>query len=145
MKKVFGILPCLLLLVSLSFAKAMPNDKILKSFETTFFGTQDVKWYEHPDYCEVSFVQAGIRSNVRYDLQGRFLGSTRYYKEQQLPTNILFKLKNRYQNKNIIGVTEITNNDEIHYYVKMEDNKNLTTIKVNGYGQMEVYEKYKKA
>ena len=132
------------LLASVSFANPMPNDKILKSFETTFFGTQEVKWYEHPEYAEVSFVQAGIRSNVRYDLQGKFLGSTRYYQEQQLPTNILCKIKNRYQNKNILGVTEITNSDEINYYVKMDDGKHLMTVKLNGNGQMEVYEKYKK-
>ena len=70
--------------------------------------------------------------------------STRYYKEQHLPTNILFKLKSKYTDKSIFGVTEFTTSDEVNYYIKLEDSKNWITVKVNGNGQMELIEKYKR-
>ena len=144
MKRVSISVVCLFLLAATSFAY-LPNEKVLKSFESTFSSPQEVKWYEHPDYYEVSFVQSDIRANVKYDLEGNFMSSTRYYKEQQLPTNILCKLKKRYADKNIFGVTELTSTDEVNYYIKLEDSKNWITVKVNGNGQMEVFEKYKKA
>ncbi|MEJ7766454.1 MAG: hypothetical protein WKF89_01495 [Chitinophagaceae bacterium] len=143
MKKALISFACLLLIVVTSRA-SLPNDKVLKSFMSTFNSPLEVKWFEHPNYYEVSFVQSEVRANVKYDLQGNFLGSTRYYKEQQLPTNILCKLKKKYADKIIFGVTELTSSEEVNYYVKIEDSKNWFTIKVNGNGQMEIFEKYKK-
>ncbi len=134
----------LLLLTVTCFAKT-PNDKVLKSFHTTFTSPKQVKWYEHKNYYEVSFAQASVRANVRYDLEGNFLNSTRFYKEQQLPANILCQLKRKYADKTIFGVTEIASPEEIYYYVKLEDSKRWLTIKVNSNGQMEVLEKYRKA
>jgi len=144
MKRTFTIFAGLFILAATCFAK-IPNEKVLKTFKATFSSPSEVKWYDHPDFYEVSFVQADIRSNVKYDLEGNFLSSTRYYKEHQLPTNILCKLKKKYDDKTIFGVTEITNSEEIVYYVKLEDAKNWITVKVNGNGQMELFEKYKKA
>lgn len=134
----------LLLLAATCFAKT-PNDKVLKSFHTTFISPKQVKWYEYKDYYEVSFAQEFVRANVKYDLEGNFLSSTRYYKEQQLPANILCQVKRKYADKTIFGVTEIANREEIYYYVKLEDNKRWFTIKVSSNGQMEMFEKYKKA
>lgn len=134
----------LLLLAVTCFAKA-PNDKVLKSFHATFLSPKQVKWYEHKDYYEVSFAQASVRANVKYDLEGNFLSSTRYYKEHQLPANILYQVKKKYADKTIFGVTEVANPEEIYYYVKLEDSKRWLTIKVNSNGQMEVYEKFRKA
>jgi len=78
-------------------------------------------------------------------MEGNFIGSTRYYKEQHLPTGILYKLKKKYSDKNVFGVTEITSGDEVNYYVKLEDEKSWITVKINGNGQMELIEKYRKA
>lgn len=134
----------LLLLAATCFAET-PNDKVLKSFHTTFLSAKQVKWYEHKDYYEVSFAQASVRANVKYDLEGNFLSSTRYYKEHQLPANILYQVKKKYADKTIFGVTEIASPEEIYYYIKLEDSKRWLTIKVSGSGQMEVFEKYRKA
>lgn len=144
MKNVIASIACLFLFAAFVSAK-MPNEKVLKSFESTFEKPQEVKWYDHPDYYEVSFLQEGTKANVKYDLEGNFLSSTRYYREHQLPTNILCKLKKKYGDKSIFGVTENTTIDEVNYYIKLEDEKNWITVKVSGNGQMELYEKYKKA
>ncbi len=144
MKKLLVSLSCMFLLAATCLAD-VPNEKVLKTFHTTFSHAQRVKWMEHEDFFDVSFVQSGIQSNVRYDKSGAFLSCTRYYNEQQLPVNILCKLKDRWSDRKVFGVTEVTSQDNINYFVKMYDNKNWYSVKVSDDGQMEVVEKYKKA
>ena len=133
-----------ILMMATAFA-GTPNDKVLKVFNATFISPQDVTWYDHEDYYDVSFLQSGIRSTVKYDKEGNFMSSIRYYGEQNLPINIVFQLKKKFADKKVFGVTEMTNADEVNYYVKLEDDKNWITVKVSGNGQMTSIEKYKKA
>lgn len=144
MKKLVISLSCLFVLVTSCLAD-LPNEKVLKNFRTTFSRAQKVKWMEHDNYFDVSFVQSGIQSNVRYEKDGSFMNCTRYYTEQQLPVNILCKLRDKYADKKVFGVTEVTTQDDISYYVKMYDSKNWLSVKVTNDGQMEVVEKYRKA
>ena len=144
MKKTFILFSCFFLLAATTFAYP-PNEKVLKSFQIIVSNPREVKWFDHANYYEVSFIQTDVRSTVKFDLEGNFISSTRYYKEQQLPTSILYKLKKGYAGKHIFGVTELTTNEDVHYYVKLEDDKNWFIIKVNGNGQMELSEKYRKA
>lgn len=144
MKKKLVTYASLMLMAATCFAFT-PNDKVLKSFHSTFLSPKQVKWFEHKNYYEVSFAQASVRANVKYDLEGNFLSSTRFYKEHQLPANILYQLKKKYADKTIFGVTEIANPEEIYYYVKLEDNKRWLTVKVSSNGQMEVFERFRKS
>lgn len=142
MKKVITTFAALFMIVA-AFASA-PNDKVLKIFNATFISPQEVTWYDHADYYDVSFVQAGIRSSVKYDKEGNFMSSIRYYGEQNLPINVVCQLKKKYASKKVYGVTEVTNSDIINYFVKLEDEKNWITVRVSGNGQMTSIEKYKK-
>ncbi len=142
MKKVFTLLTCALL-TAVVYAYD-PNEKVLKSFNETFTSAEDVKWEEYPTYYSVSFVNAGIRSKVNYDLEGNMTGSIRYYAPQMLPLNIFNTLKKQNPKKNLFGVTEVTSGSDVTYYVKIEDDKNWITLKVDQAGNSEVFEKYKK-
>lgn len=142
MKKVFFIL-CTVLLGAGAYAFD-PNEKVLKSFKETFANAEEVKWQEYDNYYTVSFVTGSIRSKVNYDKEGNVLGSTRYYKPQQLPLNIFHRVKKDYPKKTMFGVTEITANNEVSYYIKLEDAKFWTTIKVDDAGESTLFEKYKK-
>lgn len=144
MKNLIAGFACLFLLTASCLAE-LPNDKVLKTFQTTFASAKQVKWMEYGPYFEVSFVQANIQASVRYDKEGNFLSCTRYYDEQQLPVNIACKLKSKYADKTVFGITELTNAEDITYYVKMFDNKNWYCIKVDGNGRTEMVEKYRKA
>ena len=73
------------------------------------------------------------------------LSSIRYYTPSMLPLNVLNKLKKDHPKKSLFGVTEVTSGTQVTFYVKMEDEKNWYTIKTDGSGYSEVYEKYKKA
>jgi hypothetical protein len=93
----------------------------------------------------VNFKQGDILTKVEYDKEGNFLNSLRYYTEKNLPVNILCRLQKKYADKKVFGVTEITSEASVEYYIKLEDAENWITVKSNVDGIMQVVEKYKKA
>src|SRR3954469_1172062 len=141
MKK-FIIATCSLLFISLAAFADSPNEKVLKAFNATFTSPQEVTWYDHDDFFDVTFVQNGVRSNVKYDKEGNFVSSIRYYSEQNLPVNILCQLRKKFGDKKVFGVTEMTSLEEVNYYIKLEDDKSWITVKVSGNGHVESVEKY---
>jgi len=144
MKKVI-IIALGVLLSAGAFAFAPdPNERVLKAFNETFSGAEEVKWEEYATYYTVSFVNAGIRSKVNYDKEGNMLGSIRYYAPKMLPLNILNKVTREYPKKNLFGVTEVTFGSDVTYYVKLEDAKHWFTVRVDAAGNTQLTEKYKK-
>ena len=145
MKKLLAILASTLLVVSAYALDPNVNEKVLKSFKETFSAAEDVKWEEFQNYYTVSFNQSGIQSKVNYDQSGTMLSSLRYYAPQMLPLNIYNRIKKSYAKKEMFGVTEVTFSNEVVYYVKLQDEKAWITLKIDGVGNAEVVEKYKKA
>jgi len=129
------------------FAGTSPevNQKVLKAFEATFKNPKDVSWHEYENFYEVDFNQDEIKTEVRYDSDGNIIGTTRYYFEKQLPPHIISKLKKKYPERSVYGVTEIYNETDLTYYITMQDDKNWFTVKANPIGSLEQIEKYKKA
>ena len=121
------------------------NQKVLKAFEQTFAKAIDVVWYELADSYEASFKQSEMTTRAIYDKEGNLLRTTRYYSEENLPINILTKIKKKYAGKSIYGVTESTTEDEAVYHVVLQDDKNWYIVKSDSWGSLEVLQKYKKA
>jgi hypothetical protein len=120
------------------------NEKLVLSFNKTFPQAENVVWQEFSDRYMVHFEEENIRAIVNYDKDGNFLNSTRYYKAENLPLHILYKIIKKYPGKKIFGVTEITNEDSIDYFIKMEDDTNWITVKSDVTGSFQLVEKYKK-
>lgn len=121
------------------------SDKLLKAFKQTFPDAQQVKWAEQEDKYMVNFKQGEILTKIVYDKDGNFLSSLRYYTEKNLPVSILCRLQKKYADKSVFGVTEMTTESGVEYYIKMEDQNNWYTIRSNADGSMSTIEKYKKA
>lgn len=154
MKKLLAFAVCLVMLSAPSFANNNPsvdptvdnvNEKVLRAFNETFPVVDEVKWKEYDSYYTVSFKQHAIQSEVRYDKDGNFLSSLRYYKEDMLPLSVLHQLKKKYAKKSIFGVTELIVGADVAYFVKLEDEKTWWTIKSDQQGNLSVYEKLKKS
>lgn len=143
------VLACLLTLSSGVFAAGPANgnisDKLLQAFAKTFPDAQQVKWAETEDKYMVNFKQGEVLTKVEYDKDGNFLNSLRYYSEKNLPINILCRLQKKYADKKVFGVTEMTSESNVEYYIKLEDDNNWYTVKSSAEGAMQVVEKYKKA
>ena len=149
MKKVILLATSAFLFLSTTFANVDPdredvNEKVLKVFEATFPVVTDVKWKEYTDYYSASFKQNGIQTEVRYDKEGNFISSLRYYKEERLPLSILTQLKKRYSSRNIFGVTELTVGSDVAYFVTLEDEKTWLVVKADQAGNMQVQDKFRK-
>ncbi|HVS98058.1 MAG TPA: hypothetical protein VHE54_16295 [Puia sp.] len=126
-------------------ADATISDKLLQAFKQTFPDAREVKWVEQADKYTVNFKQGDILTKVEYDRDGNFLNSLRYYSEKNLPVNILCRLQRKYADKTVFGVTEMTSDSSVEYYIKMEDDKYWVTVRSDTEGNMRVTEKYRKA
>lgn len=146
MKKMFFSIILMTALVSTSYSFSTPivNEKVLEAFKKTFHNPQGTQWFENAQGYEVHFTCDEINSKVWYDKEGNILKTYRYYNEYRLPPYISGRINKKYPDRTIFGVTEITNEAGVSYYIKLEDEKNWTTIKADSYGFLEVVEKYKK-
>ena len=146
LKRNLLLLLCLLSFSAGIFAKGVTiSEKLLQTFKQTFPDAEQVKWLEMSDKYTVNFKDNGVITKVDYDKDGNFISSVRYYYEKNLPVNIICKLQKKYSDKKVFGVTEMTTESNVEYYIKLEDAKSWMTIKSNVDGNMEVIEKYKKA
>lgn len=153
MKKFIIMFSALLLCVSLIARASGPgeiDDKLVKTFATSFPKAENVQWYEIPKAWVVNFVAEGVRSRIVYSKDGKVTEFTRYYFEANLPFLIRSKIKETYPTKSIFGVVEVSIMAEggiskMDYYVKLEDDKTWVTVKSDIEGNLRVVEKYKKA
>ena len=144
MKKVL-LFACVCLIAASSFANTpIVSEKALKAFKSTFADAENVVWTDAVNSYTVKFTQQGINTFVKYDEEGNFVSSRRYYSAELLPIDIQCKLKKKFADKTVFGVTEFTVGDEVNYYVKLEDAKNWTTVKIDNNRNMEITEKYGK-
>ena len=97
------------------------------------------------NYYEAHFKQSEIATRAFYDMDGNLLRTTRYYGEENLPINVLTKIKKKYVGKSIYGVTESATEEEIKYHVVLQDEKNWYIIIADNWGSLELSKKYRKA
>ena len=122
-----------------------PNDKVLDAFNKTFPHVKDVAWTENEQSYEVKFKQNEILSKVTYDKDGNIMKTLRYYYEQNLPLLVLSKVKNKFSDKKIYGVTEESSDEGTFYHVILEDEKHWINITVDSYGGIKLDKKFIKA
>ena len=138
----------LVLFAALGAAATTPpevNEKVLKAFKETFSKATEVVWHEMQNTYLASFKQSEITTRATYDTEGNLLRTTRYYSEESLPIHIISKLKKKYSDKSVYGVTEITENDEVAYFVTLHDAKSWFIVKADNWGGLELTKKYRKA
>jgi hypothetical protein len=137
------------LLVSIIAVAAVPpaevTDKVLKAFKATFAQAQDVVWHEYDHFYQANFRQDDIQVRAQYDEEGTLLKTIRYYGEKQLLPNIVSRLKKKYANKELFGVTETTSSDEVSFVITLKDETNWYIVKSDAYGNLEQTDKFKRA
>lgn len=137
------------MMISLSaFATDRPSEvseKVLKAFKETFTQATDVVWHEYDTYVQANFNQDDIQIRAQYDEEGSLIRTIRYYNEKQLLPNIVSKLKKKYGNKEIFGVTETTSSNEVSFVVTLKDESNWYVITSDIYGNLEQTKKFKRA
>lgn len=120
------------------------NEKALKTFNTIFTNAQNVQWNTTADYNEASFLSGSISTRAVIDNNGALIRTIRYYKENHLPSNILYKIKKKYDGKEIYGVTEVTNEDGTNYHIVVRDARHIYKVTADNSGSVMQTAKYKR-
>lgn len=137
----------LAILISGTLLAATPNidEKIERTFKETFPKAEKVTWFENENHYEVLFVNELVKCRMWYNKTGDVIRTERYYKEDGLCPFILAKVKAKYSDKKVFGVTEVNNEEGIQYYIILEDDKKWYHINANGSGSVSLQKKYNKA
>ena len=144
MKKIVVTL-VLAVAVSAAFATPPVSEKVLKTFQDAFPAVQNAKWYEFENYYQVYFDTDDVKCRIKYDFDGKVIGTIRYYGEKMLCPFLKIKLARKFPGKKIFGVTEISSDNEITYDCILEDDKSWMRVLADATGGMTVSEKFKKA
>jgi len=131
MKKIISYAASFLIIVSVA---AAPGSKLIEQFKATFPNAENVKWAEDKDGYFVSFFQAGDFSKVLYNTAGDFVCSWKYSTGHELPTSVVMKMNKKYSEAKIIGVTELTTDDNTVYEVKAAKGSKLYCITFSSNG-----------
>ena len=127
------------------FASDPVDAKVLEAFNKAFKNAQNVSWSTSEYTYEVRFDQNKVTAKITYDKAGNILRTLRYYTEEKLPLMVITKVKEKYNDKKIFGVVEVSSQDGTFYHITLEDAKNWTMIKADSYGYLTVEKKFKKA
>jgi hypothetical protein len=142
MKKLVVIVMAFFLFASGVLANV--SEKILTSFNNVFPSAENSKWTEDKHGYFVSFTQFGILTKVAYNHRGDFQYALRYYKEENLPISILMNVREKFEIKKIFGVVEVSTTEDVEYYIKLEDTKNIYGIMVTSGGDVTVKEQFER-
>ncbi|GAB3424682.1 hypothetical protein [Niabella aquatica] len=137
-------------MLSLSFnAFAVPKEpageKAQKAFYMIFKEADHVKWSNTGKQYNAYFVADNIKTRATFDSKGNLVQTIRYYGEEHLPGNVLYNVKKTYKGKQVFGITEVSNQNGVHYRIVLRDEKSYTHINANNTGETEVVSKYKRA
>lgn len=139
------IFASVLMLSFAASAHAAITEKVLKAFRETFQNAKDVQWHEYEATYQVNFKQNEIPTTVTYDKEGNITEARRHAKEDILPLMIREKLKKRFGDKKVHGVTELVVKDQTTYRIVLFDEKKWYVLDCDSFGVLFVRDRFNKA
>ena len=121
------------------------NEKVLQAFKQTFTAAQNVTWHEYDGYTQANFDVEKVQVRAQYASDGKLIRTIRYYSEKELLPNIVVKLKKKYGNKEIAGVTESSSDDEVSFVINLKDATHWYIVTTDVYVNAQHIEKFKRA
>jgi hypothetical protein len=120
------------------------NEKLVQAFNETYPNAVEVSWLAYPESYIVYFEEKGVKANIIFSQDGTFIRATRYYTKEYLPFYLVTAIREKFPERTIYSVTEVSTPDNIDYYVKLEDAKTWMTVKVDSEGNIRRLEKLNK-
>jgi hypothetical protein len=148
MKKILCI--CSLLFFSFTTISARPssvvNEKVAKIFKAGFPDVKAPSWHTFENYYEVYFKDdANCCSRIDYGFDGTLISTLLHYPGSKLPAFIKAKLIEKYHDKSIFGVTELTTQTDHVYNIVLQDEKYWYNVESDDAGNLRLASKFKKA
>ncbi len=119
------------------------NGKVLKSFYRSFGDQPGAKWFQSGKGYTVFFKDSFMSANIYFKRNGTIEYRIYTYSEDILANSVRHIVKTHFYDYAIILVTEVHKNESKSFFVKVEDNTTIKTVKVEG-EEWEVVEELKK-
>jgi len=121
------------------------NEKLVQTFRESYPNAVHINWQEYLETYAVYFEVEAVKSNIIFSKDGTFVRALRYYGEEYLPYYLAAAIHGKYPKMKIHDVTEVSTPDNIEYYIKLEDDKNWVTIKLDSEANIRRMKKFRKA
>lgn len=119
-------------------------EKSLNTFEQMFKNAENVTWINNKLFTNVSFNINGQLAKATFDHSGNLIQVLKYYKAKDLAPFIYYKIVERYPQRAIFGITEVSDKNGIVYVIVLKDEKNWYYMKVDQYAEMTLMKKFKR-
>ena len=131
--------------VTVAFGNPPVSEKVMKQFTTVFPTVENARWFENDGHYDVYFEKDNTKYQIRYDENGKVVSTRNYYTGANLCPFIKAKVSEKFADKSIFGVTEITTNHEMYYVIVLEDEGTWTNVQADAVGGLKTLSKMKKA
>jgi hypothetical protein len=121
------------------------DEKILKSFKEAFPKAEKVTWYQNDSQYEVVFYYQNAHCRITYNKDGAIERTERYYTVQNLAPFVLYRIRARYGLYDVYGITEITTDASLVYYIMLEGQKRWLLVQADELGNSYVIKRLNKA
>jgi hypothetical protein len=119
------------------------HPRAVKDFQKSFKDITNEQWSRLDDGYIASFTTDSVRMRIGYNRKGSREYTMRYYGEKKLPHEVRDIVKSVYYDYTILGVSEISFDDQPVYLVYIQDETHLKTVGVYD-GEMQVIRNYKR-
>ncbi len=128
--------------ISSAFANEVTIKKeVLNAFNSNFTNATEISWTISDTYYKAAFTLNDLKVFAFYNLDGQFLGLTRYINSLQLPVRLHSSLMKNYPGKWITDLFEVSNDEGTTYYITVENADTKIILKSNGGNDWSVYKK----
>jgi hypothetical protein len=104
------------------------NPSVVKAFESTFKNAVNPRWFKVDDKFLVKFSEENLAHHVLYNKKGSLIYNITFGCEKCLPVQVKKVVTQNYYDYNIVGATNIQDNNRNVWEIKLEDNNNLISI-----------------
>lgn len=108
------------------------NKKVLKNFHRSFGEKRNAVWFKADQGFVVRFKEQNRNTNVYLSSNGAIKGKIDYYFENELPKDVRHIVKSNFYDYAITHVSEVHKNDVVCYFITIEDQARVKTIKLIG-------------
>jgi hypothetical protein len=148
MKKLTGIFLAIAIVISASSFTVKDDTvstKVQSAFKNNFSFASDVSWKKlNGLYCAY-FKVNDENVSATYNENGELVAASRTHNIDQLPLAVIVALKAKLPGYTIENTaTEITADGQNSYFVKAENDKNITVLKITGNTTVDIESKTRK-
>lgn len=103
---------------------------------------QNVSWYNSDTYYEVVFFNDAVQSRITYRLNGTVEKTERYYVAENLPPYVTAKVKRKFPEYRVHGVTETSTEAGLVYRLVLRGDREWLEAEVDEAGHTYVVRRF---